>query len=159
MNDAVYVAKYEDAHHDKEGNEYWWTSTGTQFKVPYVFKSMFSHDPIEFKDLCETKTVQVGNMYLDINENLPEGEHKYNFVGRVGEFCPIIPGKGGGILLVFRNDKYDAVAGTKGFRWLESETVKELNKEHIIDRSYYDELVNKAVEAISEYCDYDWFAD
>ena len=159
VNDAVYVAKYADAHHDKEGNEYWWTSTGTQFKVPYVFKSMFSHDPIEFKDLCETKTVQVGNMYLDINENLPEGEHKYNFVGRVGEFCPIIPGEGGGILLVLRNDKYDAVAGTKGFRWLESETVKELNKEHIIDRSYYDELVNKAVEAISEYCDYDWFAD
>ena len=35
--------------------------------------------------------------------------------------------------------------------------VKELGKEEDIDRSYYDKLVNDAVDAISKYGDYEWF--
>jgi hypothetical protein len=36
--------------------------------------------------------------------------------------------------------------------------VKELGKENDIDRSYYDKLVNEAVETISQYGDFEWFA-
>ena len=72
VNDAVYIAKYNKPKIDKKtGEEIWWTATGAQFQIPYVFKKLFSKKPIEFKDMCETK--QVGTaLYLDRNENLPD---------------------------------------------------------------------------------------
>lgn len=48
-----------------------WSATGAQFAHPYVFKTLFSHEPIEFRDLCETKTV-TSALYLDFNENLSD---------------------------------------------------------------------------------------
>lgn len=70
VNNAVYIARYMDAadckarygyvpgDNEKEGGE--WTATGTQFQVPYVFKTLFSHEDIVFNDLCETKSVSKG---------------------------------------------------------------------------------------------------
>ena len=217
VNDAVYVAKYAsqdwcqehygylpDDNRKKAGK---WTATGTQFQVPYVFKSLFSKEPIEFDDLCETKSV-TSSLYLDMNEDLPDvsnwekkleklqKEHKklyklwqeeyirdgseqlegldkdiktveqeiskghnYIFVGRVGQFCPIKDGCGGGILVREKDGKYYAVGGTKGYRWLESEMVKNMNWGSIIDKSYYEDLVDKAADAISEYDDLEWFCE
>ena len=63
VNDAVYIA-YER----KDG----WTATGAQFQQPYVFKTLFSGEPLIFKDFCETKTVSGGAIYLDMNEKLPD---------------------------------------------------------------------------------------
>lgn len=147
VNESVYIAQYDSGE---------WTATGTQFQVPYVFKTLFSHEPIEFADMCETKSVTTA-LYLDMNENLPEGEHDYHFVGRVGAFCPIIPGAGGGLLLREKEGKYSAATGSKGFRWLESEMVKNLNMEDKIDRSYYDEMVETAKETITKYGDFEAF--
>ena len=151
VNDAVYIAKYKGGRHDGE-----WTATGTQFQVPYVFKTLFSHVPIEFNDLCETKAVSSA-LYLKANDpDQPE------FVGRVGQFCPIKPGCGGKELLRESKDKdgnikYGAATGTKGYFWLESETVKTLHKEDDIDLSYYQRLVDDAKDAISKYGDFEWF--
>ena len=157
VNDAVYIAKYKDGKHAGE-----WTATGTQFAVPYVFKKLFSKESIEFEDMCETKSVATA-IYLDKNESLPEGEHDYRFIGKVGSFCPIKPGCGGGVLYREGKDKegnikYDSVAGTKDYRWLEAETVKILEAADNIDRSYYDALVDAAVETISKHGDFEWFA-
>ena len=140
VNNAVYIAKTDKGE---------WTATGTQFQVPYVFKTLFSKEPIEFEDLCEAKSV-TSALYLDMNENLPEGEHQYHFVGKVGNFCPIKPGCGGGVLLRENRDadgnvKYDSATGADGYRWLESEMVKELGKEDCIDLSYYNEQVDAAI--------------
>ena len=175
VNDAVYIAKYatlercyelygkdytektKDTLKDNKKHPGDWTATGTQFAVPYVFKKLFSKEPIEFFDMCETKSVSKGDIYLDRNENLGDDEHNYQFVGRVGQFCPIKPGRNGGILYRKADDKYYAVTGTKGYRWLESEMVKELGKEGDIDLSYYDKLVDAAVESISKYGDFEWF--
>ena len=156
VNDAVYIAKYKDGKHAGE-----WTATGKQFQVPYVFKKLFSKEPITFEDTCETMSV-TSSLYLDMNETLPEGEHDYHFVGKVGSFCPIEPGYGGGELLREAKDKdgnikYAAATGTKGYRWLESETVKVLGKEDDIDLSYYNKMVDAAVEAISQYGDFEMF--
>ena len=96
-------------------------------------------------------------MYLDMNEAKPEGEHDYVFVGRVGQFCPIKPGCGGGELLRKKDDKYSSVVGTKGYRWLESEYVKAANKADDIDRTYYAKLVDAAVDTISKYVDFERF--
>ena len=153
---------YVPGDNEKEGGE--WTATGTQFQVPYVFKTLFSHEDIVFNDLCETKSVSKGAIYLDKNEDLAEGEHNYIFVGRVGQFCPIKSGCGGALLVREAGakdngeTKYDSVTGAKDYRWLESEMVYNLHLEETIDRSYFDKMATKAVEAISEYGDFDSFA-
>lgn len=196
VNDAVYIAKYKDAdeckkmygyipgENAKHGNQ--WTATGTQFAVPYVFKKLFSKEDISFDDMCETFAVSKGDLYLDMNENLPDVSmlekelatlqkknieperqeelqkkiadgHDLHFVGRVGQFTPILPNNNGGVLYRVNQGKNYAAPGSTGYRWLESEMVKELGKEKYIDRSFYDTLANKAVETISEYGDYEWF--
>ena len=91
VNDAVYIARYatkeiceqlygyvpeECAKHSGE-----WTATGAQFAQPYVFKSLFSHEQLDFADMCETKTV-TSALYLDMNENLDADEHNYHFIGK-----------------------------------------------------------------------------
>lgn len=151
VNDAVYIAKYKDG---KDAGK--WTATGAQFQVPYVFKSLFSGEEITFEDMCETKSVS-SSLYLDMNEALPEGEHNCHFVGKVGRFCPIKEGCGGGLLLREKDGKHYAATGSKGYRWLESEMVKALGRENDIDRSYYDKLVQTAVETISKYGDFEKF--
>lgn len=87
-----------------------------------------------------------------------EKGHNRIFIGKVGQFCPIKPGCGGGVLLRQQGDKFNAAGGTKGYRWLESEMVRELNKQNDIDRSYYDKLVDDAVDTISKYGDFEMFA-
>ncbi len=162
VNDAVYIAKYDDKgirnKNGKHPNE--WTATGTQFQQPFVFKELFSKEPIIFKDMCEVKSISRGDgLYLDMNEDLPEEIHNYKFVGRVGEFCPIIPGAGGGELMRKSGEKYSSAAGTKGFRWLESQVVKTLGMEDKIDISYYRRLCDAAIENISKYGDFEEFVN
>jgi phage/plasmid-associated DNA primase len=164
VNDADYIAKYASAEwcektygyvpgdNKKYAGE--WTATGKQFQIPYTFKKLFSKEPIEFDDLCETKEVKTA-IYLDRNEKLPDGEHDYQFIGKVGNFCPIKPGHGGGVLVREAKDKdgntkYDSVTGTlkkdkTPYRWLEAEFVRTLGKEDIIDLSYYHTLVDAAI--------------
>lgn len=203
VNNAVYIAKYKDAEecrklygyvpgdNVKEGNK--WTATGKQFAVPYVFKTLFSKEPIVLEDMCETFSVKSA-LYLDMNEKLPdvsgyekeldkietkykqgkvsdttfESEsvrlqelikegHQYQFIGKVGQFCPIKPGKGGGLLMREQNGKYYAATGTTGYRWLESEMMMTPGNDENIDRSYYNTLVDDAIDTISEYGDSEWF--
>lgn len=151
VNDSVYIAREKE-----EG----WTAVGKQFAVPYVFKKLFSHEDICFNDLCETRSV-TSALYLDMNEKLPEGEHDYRFVGKVGLFCPMKDGCGGGLLYRIADKNgvtaYDSVSGSKGYRWMESEMVKTLGFEDQIDRRYYDKQVDDAIAAISKFGDYEWF--
>ena len=97
-----------------------------------------------------------------LNAQIADG-HNYVFVGKVGQFCPMKPGYNGGLLLREVTDKktgaksYAAATGAKGYRWLESEMVKHLEKEDGIDRSYYDAMVDEAVHDISQFGDFEWF--
>lgn len=167
VNDAVYIARYDNGE---------WTATGTQFQVPYVFKTLFSHEPLVFNDFCETKSVS-SSLYLDFNEGLEADQHDYRFIGRVGQFCPVVNGANGGLLMREKDGKYSAATGTKGYKWMESEMVKNMvipmpdkedddvydiitdivNGETIIDISYYNKMVDEAIKTISEYGDFEWF--
>jgi hypothetical protein len=188
VNDAVYIAKDQNSE---------WTATGTQFAVPYVFKKLFSGEPIEFEDMCESKSVKSA-IYLDLNEGLPDVTlfeeikklresnkkmtkketnlleaynhmsdeeldaeiskgHDYRFIGKVGQFCPIKPDNGAGLLMRDQNGKYYAVTGTSGYRWLESEMVRNTDIADKIDRSYYDALVDAAIDTMAQYGDVEWF--
>lgn len=133
FNDAVYIARSGDK----------WSATGAQFQHPYVFKNLLSKEEIIFDDLCETRNVVKGAIHIS-NEN---GKR---FVGKIGRFVPIKPGtdKGEGQLLRVVDDKDYAVASTKGWLWLEADTVKELGIEESIDMSYFEELCYKANESL-----------
>ena len=149
VNDAVYIAKYADGKHAGE-----WAAVGAEFQVPYVFKKLFSKEPIEFEDYCNIRSVKTA-MYLDMNEGLPDGEHDYRFIGKTGSFVPILPGMGGGELLREKEGKYYAVGGTKGYRWLESEVVRKIEKVYsVINTEYAENMAKAAVDHISEFCDY-----
>lgn len=177
VNDAVYIAKYDNGE---------WTATGTQFQIPYVFKKLFSKEDILFDDLCETKSV-TSSLYLDMNENLPDvsslekelnkvlknspgdenlinnlkGEiakgHNYRFIGKVGRFCPIKPGCGGGLLMREKDGKYYSATGAKGYRWLEAEIVSSLGRTDDIDEGHFKEMADAAIDTIKKYGDYEWF--
>lgn len=200
VNDAVYIARYPEEHKYKlstgESLTTKWTATGTQFQVPYVFKKLFSKDPIRFEDMCETKQVSTA-LYLDMNEKLEDvGEleaerdkilkqqedyqyinidrleelnklidagHNYIFVGKVGRFCPIKPGCGGGLLMRETINKktgereFSAANSSKGYRWLESEMVQELGKENDIDLNYYNKLADDALTVLAKFGDVERF--
>lgn len=127
-----------------------WTSTGKQLSVPYVFKTLFSHEEIGLRDMMETMSVET-ELDLDMNENLSEGDHKYIFVGKCGAFCPIQKGKNGGELMRKNGEKYDSATGAKGYRWKEYEVVRDLGLEDEIDRSYYDVKCKNAMIDIGKY--------
>lgn len=161
VNESAYIAKYDEYgirnKRGKHANE--WTAVAKQFQVPYVFKTLFSHENIEFKDMCEVKSVSGGaDIYLDMNENLGKDEHDYAFVGRVGLFCPIKEGCGGGELVRVAGDKYSALPGTKGYRWLDAEYVKANNLQNDIDISYYGRLCDEAIATIEKYGSFEGFA-
>lgn len=177
VNDAVYIAKYDNGE---------WTATGTQFQIPYVFKKLFSKEDILFDDLCETKSV-TSSLYLDMNENLPDvsslekelnkvlknspGDenlinnlkeeiakgHNYRFIGKVGRFCPIKSGCGGGLLMREKDGKYYSATGAKGYRWLEAEIVSSLGRTDDIDEGHFKEMADAAIDTIKKYGDYEWF--
>jgi len=189
-----------------------WTATGAQFAHPFVFKHLFSHEPMEFWDFCETKTVKT-SLYLDLNEQLKNVEqeekekkkietrirklnkdllkedisdldkekikaelqdlpkdisvldeiiaegHHYLFVGKAGEFMPVKPGCGGGLLVRKESDGgFGFATGAKGYRWLESETLQKFdNWRDYIDIRYFRGLVDEAVETVSKYVDFEMF--
>ena len=142
VNKAVYIAKYAFPH---EGE---WTATGKQFQEPYVFKKLFTKEPIEFEDFIQTKQVKTA-MYLRFPSS---GDH---FVGKVGAFVPIKPDKGGGELLRESNEGEikDAVVGTKGYHWKEAEIVRYLKQEQDVDTSYAEMLADEARAQIEQYVD------
>lgn len=209
FNDAAYVGLTEDGE---------WKTKADQFKKekqPYLYKTLFSHQPYEFDDFCETKSVSKGALYLDMNEDLGEpveklleskarklstmrkkrkeklrplhpelsevgldalvneetdilelnnecvrlhleapSHHNYQFVGRVGQFTPILPGKGGGVLYRKEGDTLSAATGSKGYRWLESEYMRDygmhINYQDVVDISYYRKRVDAAKDLIEK---------
>lgn len=146
VNDAVYVAR--------EGDK--WTTVGAQFAHPYVYKQLFTHEPIVWDDLCETKNVIQGSMYLDFEHDRPlalaEG---MQFVGRTGRFVPVY--NVGGLLYRVKDEKNYAVTGTKGYLWVEAEMAKNLLTEKDVNMAYFDDLVKEAKKAIEKFGSFDEF--
>ena len=71
------------------------------------------------------KRLPILHQYIwTFNESLPEEEHNYVHVGKVGSFVPVVSGADGGLLLRRKDDSYSAVVGSKGYRWKESSIVK-----------------------------------
>lgn len=221
VNKSTYIAKMskdddewidacKKAKKDGKPEPTRWTATGAQFAVPYVFKTLFTHEKIGFEDLCETKSVK-SEMYIDIpieNKKYTEKDaaeflilskawnskaptalercakklgysleemgqryaelqkqeaktHRYQYIGKVGQFTPVI-GHGGTLVTCSNfndeeNRKFSSVNGAKGYQWLESESVQLLKCEDDIDISYYRKLVDEAIDSINEFGDFEQF--
>jgi hypothetical protein len=73
VNKSTYIAKYDAKGIRNKGGKHAneWTATGAEFQHPYIFKTLFSHEPILFADYCETKSVKGDDdIYLDMNKDL-----------------------------------------------------------------------------------------
>ena len=141
VNDAVYIAC-------KDGQ---WTAVGSQFQHPYVFKTLFSGEQLEFRDYCESREVRQGLMYLDREDHDEKTDldyHNMRLVGRSGSFVPVL--EGGATLYRVKDDHYYAVTGTKGHKWIEAE-IAESTPDLQIDMSYFEKLSDEAVKAIEEF--------
>jgi energy-coupling factor transporter ATP-binding protein EcfA2 len=152
VNDAVYIAKKGDK----------WDAVGAQFQHPYVYKTLFSNEDVSFDDLCETKQVTQGSMYLDFEAEKPmhmTDENGMQFVGRTGRFVPVVAGTGGGVLYRVKDDKKYAVAGTKGYFWIEAEVAQKLGRDLEIDMTYFDSLAEEAVKTINKFGEFEGFAN
>jgi hypothetical protein len=141
VNDAVYIAC-------KDGK---WTAVGSQFQHPYIFKTLFTDEEVEFDDYCESKNVVQGTMYLDREDHEKDEKldyHRMRHVGRTGRFVPVL--ENGGTLFRVKDDKYYAVAGTKGYKWIEAEIAKTTPNLQI-DMLYFENLQDEAIKTIEQF--------
>lgn len=160
INKAVYAGKVGWAPDPKLIGT--WESTGAEFIHPVTFKTLFSNEEVVFDDLRETKSVVGGPMFLDFTstEDIPmvfDTGTPLVFVGKTGSFVPVTERGGSLIRYMQKTDKYHAVTGTSGYSWLESEMVKTLGYEDLVDQGYYDRLVSNARASIAKFGDVDEF--
>lgn len=163
VNNAVYIAREQDGT---------WSPTGAQFAHPYVFKTLFSKEKIEFKDLCEAKSVSgEGEIYIVYGEDaedgtganpVPEGGAQATvkkYVGKTGLFCPVLPDAGGGQLKRIAGEKSSFVTGTSDYLWMESEEVVKRGMQSKIDMQYFYGLVADARGNMAKFGDVDSFLE
>lgn len=139
VNKSTLIAKYQ------EDGETVWEAVGAQFAEPYVYKTLFTKEPLEAKDLFITKQVK-SKMYL--------GDE---FIGKVGLFYP---SKTGYELLKEQERKgeikLDAVTGTKGYLWRKA---SDFTDQYDIDMEYYTALCIEAIEDIKKVGNIDLLID
>jgi energy-coupling factor transporter ATP-binding protein EcfA2 len=134
INDAVLIGKIDGR----------WDAVGARFQQPYVYKTLFSKEPLIFEDFVETRSVVKGQIYIDFGGDM-------EFVGRIGMFCPMKTE--GGPLYRIIDDKQYAVTGTKGYKWLQTHVVKANGLEDDIDVSYFEAQVEDALSKIAAFGD------
>lgn len=145
INDAVYVARSDGK----------WTAVGAQFQHPYVYKQLFSHESVDFNDLCETKNVIQGRIYLDMSNNGDLSTMRH--VGRTGSFMPVSY-NGGTLWRVKDGQKYH-VTGTMGYYWIDRDMAlyRDPIGDLFTDMDYFEDLKNGAIKAIERYVPFDEF--
>lgn len=160
IDDAQYIA-YEVEADGVKLDEPFWTATGAKFGGPmddsghhalgakYLFKSLFSHEPIEFDDYAETKSVNDAAIYIC-------GERDNKFVGRIGSFVAVKP-EFGGKLMRIKGNKQSAVTGTKGWYWNETNTIR-MHPDRV-DLDYYRAQCDDAIDTINQYYPFDEFVN
>lgn len=182
VNDAVYIAKYPNGEWTATGTQF---QIPYVFKKLFSKEEITFDDLCETKSVTSSLYLDMNEEILDVlgEDNLIDLEkklakaiknneseevienlqekinkfHNYIFVGKVGRFCPIKEGRGGGLLCREKDGKFYSATGAKGYRWLESETVLENNLQDTIDEKHFIEMADDAIETISKFGDFEWF--
>jgi hypothetical protein len=131
VNKSTYICHASWAEKKKKIGQ--WSATGSQFADPYVFKTLFSKEPLTKEDFFVTKEVKNASVFL--------GD---KFIGRLAEVYASVSGEE-----MFRvaDEKKGSISGTKGYRWKLS---KDWTNHKDLDMTYYKELLEKAIEAIAK---------
>lgn len=108
-----------------------WSATGTQFQIPYVFKTLFSKEEVTKEDFFITKEVKNAAVHIG-----------GKFIGRLAE---VYASKTGSEMTRVTVDKEGSISGTKGFLWKLSNEFESMED---LDMMYYKSLVDDAIEAI-----------
>ena len=89
-------------------------------------------------------------MYLDKKDRGEEAlvYSDMHHLGRSGRFVPVL--ENGGTLYRVKDDKYYAVTGTKGYKWMEADVAK-LIPDLKIDMSYFDKLIEEAIKTVEKF--------
>lgn len=145
--------------YDDPESPFEWDATGAKFQMPYIYKTMFTHEEITFEDFKETFNVKQGTLHLVYNEGTDKEIDK--FVGTCGQFTPVKKGLGAHLYRVKDGKRFAATGSTnketkEKYEWVESDTVSEIY-ENVIDMNYYNSKVNEAIADLSKFGDYDWF--
>lgn len=183
VNKAVYIAKYKGGSHDGEwtatGAQF---AQPYVFKTLFSHENIVFDDMCEVKNVKSALYLDMNegaqphpyseDEYNKATEGMTDADlknykgpqigdmvetHHYHFIGRAGQFTPIKEGAGGGTLLREQNGKYYSAPDADGYRWLESEMVRNLGMENQVDLNFYRNKVDEAVASISEYGDFEWF--
>ena len=182
VNDAVYIAKYPNGEWTATGTQF---QIPYVFKKLFSKEEITFDDLCETKSVTSSLYLDMNEEILDVlgKDNLIDLEkklakaiknneseevienlqekinkfHNYIFVGKVGRFCPIKEGRGGGLLCREKDGKFYSATGAKGYRWLESETVLENNLQDAIDEKHFIEMADDAIDTISKFGDFEWF--
>ena len=135
-----------------------WSAVGAEFQMPYVYKTLFSHEQIDSNDLMITKQVK-SKMYVG---DLPEKEKKEkssdyrdrltkfvqegncDFIGRIARIYASLSGTD---IIRFDGKGVAYVTGTKGHKWKIENQYKDLSD---VDMNYYHGLVRDAVLDIAK---------
>lgn len=158
MDRAQFIGMHD---YDDPESPFEWDAVGAKFKHPYIFKSLFTKEEITLNDMKETFSVTSGSIHLIFNEG---GEFESDkFIGRCGQFTPVIQGHGGHLYRIKDGKRY-AVAGSTNketkspYEFVESDTINEENKD-IIDISFYLTKVNDCIEDLKMYGQFDEFTN
>ena len=133
INKAVLIAHYAGG---EPGD---WHAVGTEFAIPYVYKTLFTHEDLVQDDYIITKSANKGPMFL--------GD---KFVGKVGTFYASRTGEE--LTWLNSDEKHQSVSGTKGSLFRDA---RDLQNMYDVDMNYYDGLVKEAIEKIKKVGDID----
>jgi hypothetical protein len=116
---------------------------------------LFSKEPIALEDYAISYGVKEASMYLEDVE-----KHNRVFVGKVGRFCPMLPGYGSLLLRVSDDgSSVSHVAGTKGYLWARYSDVVRLGLENQIDKDYYRAMTDGVIKQMASVGDISGFFD
>ena len=161
VDDAQYIAYEVEADGEKLEDPFW-TATGAKFGGPmdksgrkplgakYLFKTLFSHEPLEFDDFPETKSVDDAAIYLVY----PNGAE--SFVGRVGSFVCVKPEFGASLMRV-KGDSRSAVTGTKDWYWAEAESIR--NYPERLNLDYYRQRCDEVIDDVNVFYSFNEFTE
>lgn len=136
-----------------------WKAVGAQFDFPYVYKSLFSREPLELEDYMVTNQVQ-GHIYEGNLPDIRPGETQKAYKERikeynikenmdfVGKFFYGYASKTGNDIIRLDSDtnRSGYVGGSKGFKWKHA---KEISLQDI-DMEFYHKKVREAVSALNK---------
>lgn len=145
--------------YDDPESPYEWDATGAKFQVPYIYKTLFSHEEITLNDFKEKIKSTTGTLHLVYNEGTDYEVDEY--IGKCSQFTPVKQGNGAHLYRVKDGKRY-AVANSinkdtgEKYEWVESNSIDETNSD-IINRDFYIRKLNDAIKELSKWGDVDEF--